>query len=219
MAGIADQLFKSMESYSIARFKRARSTTERTRLFYRNSCVFLLLAWLAGCASTDELFVQYDVNFCPVPAPAVAVRDIALVEGLEVPFLARKLLSWEPAVYFNDDSSALSAAAQQSLQNNINVLKSFPQYLVTVRGFTDERAPLDYNQELGIDRVLSVRTFLGKNGIGSDRVIGESLGESISLAEDSPVASPINRRVELMLLDRDGRPFSSQRQLIMRSTE
>lgn len=181
---------------------------------------------LNGCASTDELFAQYEADFCPVPTQLVekeVVRDRVVIRQIAAalpPPESGKTLPWEPAVYFKSDSAQLTPVATQSLNGNLKLLNKFPRFKMSIRGFTDAHSSQDYNQVLSKQRISAVREFLMARGVSQERVIGHSHGESILLAvSDSSIADEINRRVELMLLDEHGRPLPSRQSIVMGPAE
>lgn len=194
----------------------------RRRLLTSLGLIPAVLLTLTSCATTEELYAQYDEQFCPVgePAPAIAaaisteVVDRVVIK--EVPAAATPTLTWEPAVYFSSDSSKLSRSAKRALDSNVGLLKKFPRHLVAIRGFTDMHSSADYNRQLSQKRIAGVKRYLVKQGIAGTRVVGTSHGESIPLAgQQSAIADNINRRVELMLLDSDGRPLVSHQPVVL----
>lgn len=199
------------------------------------STVVVLAMTLMSCASTEELYAQYDEQFCPVDAHALALPasgaeqiaespvakpPVPRVIVREVPAAAISTLMWEPAVYYNSDATKLSPSARRSLDTNIVMLKKFPRHRVAIRGFTDEHSSAAYNRKLAQERIAGVKRYLKKRGIASDRVLATSHGESIPLAGDqSAIADNINRRVELLLLDSNGRPLASRQPLVLGPSE
>ena len=97
----------------------------------------------------------------------------------------------------------------ERLDTNILVLNRYPTSLVNIQAFTDSLGSLEYNFSLAKRRAMSVVQYLRKQGIHSSRIVVSPLGESLPLIvtnQDQAVAT--NRRVELMLLDTNGRPQS-----------
>ena len=190
-----------------------------------------LLALISGvlmsCASTQDLYAQYDEQFCPVEVRPVADSGIAtqpqVVERVvvkEVPASGAPTLVWEPAIYFKSDSAKLTTYARDSLDTNVTLLKRFPRHLVSIRGFTDAHSSVEYNRELAQKRIADVKRYLTKKGIKGSRIVGTSHGESIPLAANqSAIADNINRRVELLLLDSNGRPVPSRQPLVLGPSE
>lgn len=183
-------------------------------------CLMILpgIYWLSSCASTEELFAQYDDNFCPVVTNIVVqekevIRDRVVVQ--EIPASAQTM-PWEPAIYFDSNKADLSAVARQTLSENLEFLKKFGRYRVSIRGFTDAHSTSDYNHKLSFKRIAAVRNYFADAGITTDRIISRAHGESLAMGrESSPVADNINRRVEMILLDPVGRPLARHHKLVI----
>lgn len=184
-----------------------------------NNRLCLLLPWIAllgACASNEVLFAEYDEQFCAVDDSAGVPVVIEKIVEKEVfrdrPVIKEvlavgKQLPWEPAVYFDSDAVNLNEASVQTLSNNVAFLKKFPLYRISIRGFTDRHASLEYNRQLSEQRTTEVVDYLERAGIDSKRLTLHAHGESIALDESiSPVADEISRRVEMILLDSFGRP-------------
>lgn len=171
----------------------------------------LVMANMAGCASTESLYAQYD-ELCPVEARVtstglVTVTGIAsggagLVAG------ASRSQVWEPAVYFGFDSNELAEAEARRLESNLAVLKQYPTLQVSVQAFTDEKGAASYNQKLAARRLDQVVQYLRDAGISNGRIKRVALGEELPiLADANNEQRVINRRVELMPLDAQSRPL------------
>lgn len=163
----------------------------------KNKLVSILLlstiVLLHGCASTEELFAEYDDKFCVVP---------------EHP---DRTFRWEPVVYFDSDSSLVRAGSMGKLKANIDTLAKLPGYKVSLKGFTDHQASEDYNAALSNRRVEAVRTLLVKEfGLETDRIIGSSHGESSPLTSNFVSPVDVDRRVEMLLLSPDLEPVVNQ---------
>lgn len=172
--------------------------------FWRSTVSMIFIsAGLIGCATNEALFARYDEAFCPVDGVAVATPQRASSPAA----ITGAALKWVPIVYFKTDKNELTPVARKALDDNVSLLLSDADHRVAVRGFTDASASSSYNQSLSRDRLTSVVQYLVKKGVDASRVVGSSHGESVPLARNrSPGGNDINRRVELMLLDRDGRP-------------
>lgn len=168
-----------------------------------------------GCASNEHLFAEYDQHFCSAPGEGVPIVIEKIVERevvrenivvKEVPASATQL-PWEPAVYFDSDCTRLNESSTEILSHNVSFLKKFPLYNVSVRGFTDQHASVEYNRRLSGKRTDKVVNYFAQQGISESRMIVHAHGESIALSDaSSPVADEISRRVEMILLDQNGRP-------------
>jgi peptidoglycan-associated lipoprotein len=80
-------------------------------------------------------------------------------------------------VFFELDSSDISALGQTSLQQNAGVLKQYPTWQITIEGHADERGSAEYNLALGERRALAARDYLVSLGIAATRVRTVSYGK------------------------------------------
>jgi peptidoglycan-associated lipoprotein len=81
------------------------------------------------------------------------------------------------AVYFDYDSTILSAEARKALEQNAAWLKANPDVNVTIEGHCDERGSDEYNFALGENRALAVKNYLSGLGVTADRLATISYGE------------------------------------------
>jgi peptidoglycan-associated lipoprotein len=80
-------------------------------------------------------------------------------------------------VYFELDSSDLTAANQKALDENAGLLKRYPSWTVTIEGHCDERGTAEYNLALGERRATAARAYLISLGIAADRLRTVSYGK------------------------------------------
>jgi peptidoglycan-associated lipoprotein len=80
-------------------------------------------------------------------------------------------------VFFELDSSDLSAAAQKVLDDDAALLKRYPTWAVTIEGHCDERGTPEYNLALGERRAIAARAYLVSLGIPADRLRIVSYGK------------------------------------------
>ena len=80
-------------------------------------------------------------------------------------------------LYFELDSSDVSADGQKVLQANAAVLKQYPAMQVTIEGHCDERGTAEYNLALGERRALSAKNYLVSLGIPADKIKTVSYGK------------------------------------------
>jgi putative exosortase-associated protein (TIGR04073 family) len=109
-------------------------------------------------------------------------------------------------VRFPDDmlfpvgSAQLSKPAQVRLQEVARVLRNTPKAQVLVAGYTDSTGAQAYNQDLSRKRAEAVRTYLVRQGVGSQRIELAGFGEASPVASnDTSTGRMSNRRVELEL--------------------
>ena len=153
---------------------------------------------LQGCATTEELYAQYDERLCRVATPVgVTMATASAVSGAP----------WYISVYFGLDEDELEEEEARLLGVNLQTLKEHPGLRVLVRGFTDSIASDKYNLALSERRVAHVVGYLEGNGLHTSRItiqphFGEDFPVEPNVTEDRRA---VNRRVEMLLLDEDGR--------------
>jgi peptidoglycan-associated lipoprotein len=79
--------------------------------------------------------------------------------------------------FFVLDSSDLDDAGRAVVSSNVEVLKKYPQWVVTVEGHCDERGTAEYNLALGERRAAAVKTYMVSLGIAPDRLRTVSYGK------------------------------------------
>jgi outer membrane protein OmpA-like peptidoglycan-associated protein len=181
---------------------------------------------LSSCASTDSLYAEYDES-CEIPQPKVKVVE-KIVEKIKikkeyitkyetkyktktVTKVERQVIRgirWEPAVYFGFDLATLTPAEQKRLDADILVLDKHRHLKLNVQSFTDSKGSNAYNRRLAVRRQEAVIRYLTAHGIAKARVRVSPLGEELPILGQSVQERSINRRVELMLLDQQGRPLA-----------
>ncbi len=80
-------------------------------------------------------------------------------------------------LFFEYDSSEITAAGQAALDENAQVLKRYPTWTVTIEGHCDERGTAEYNLALGERRAVAARTYLVSVAIPGDRLRLVSYGK------------------------------------------
>lgn len=112
----------------------------------------------------------------PVDEPTGTLRE---VRPTEAP--ADAVVSELQIVYFDYDSSDLSAATVAALQVNAEWLKQHPGVTVRIEGHCDERGTVEYNYALGARRANTVRDYLARLGVAPERM------ETISYGKERPI--------------------------------
>ena len=85
-------------------------------------------------------------------------------------------------VFFETDSSELSAASRATLDRQAQWLLLYPQYTVMIQGHADERGTREYNIALGGRRAAAVQAYLASRGVLLSRI------STISYGKERPVA-------------------------------
>jgi peptidoglycan-associated lipoprotein len=114
----------------------------------------------------------------PVPAPSSVppepLRDDS-ISSASLDDLNRN--SPLQPVFFELDSSDISAAGQAVLNADAALLKKYPSWAVTIEGHCDERGTAEYNLALGERRAVAARAYLVSLGISADRLRTVSYGK------------------------------------------
>ncbi len=85
-------------------------------------------------------------------------------------------------VFFDTDSSDLSAQARATLDKQAEWLNHYNRYAFTIEGHADERGTREYNIALGARRAQTVRDYLISRGVAAQRM------RTISYGKERPVA-------------------------------
>jgi len=109
-------------------------------------------------------------------------------------------------VLFDTNASQLKPGGMHNVEKLVGFLKQYPQRKAMVEGFTDSVGSEGTNQALSGRRADAVRAAMVERGIGSDRLSTMGYGESFPVAgNDSAGGRQMNRRVEIVLSDDNGR--------------
>lgn len=148
--------------------------------FVVSSTVALAVAFLAACSSTsDEAGAAAGTGAGTAPASAAAYAPGSAAEFQAVV---------GDRVFFDFDSYALTAPAQDALRKQAAWLKQYPERKLTVEGHADERGTREYNLALGERRANSVREFLLTQGVNGARLKVVSYGKERPTCTDAAEA-------------------------------
>lgn len=110
-------------------------------------------------------------------------------------------LNMPGSVTFATNSSDLSPAFFDVLNSVSKVLAEYEQTIVEVAGHTDSTGAESYNQRLSERRAGAVATYLGAQGVISQRLITVGMGELRPMSDNgSPAGRQANRRVEITMV-------------------
>jgi len=145
----------------------------------------------------------------PPPPPARTAERIE--DAVPVPSIGEDNISnrsledlnrdspFKPA-FFGLDSAELDDAGRAVVAGNVDIMKKYPSWIVTVEGHCDERGSAEYNLALGDRRALAARTYLISLGIPADRLRTISYGKEFPFdAAHTESAYKANRRAHFMV--------------------
>jgi peptidoglycan-associated lipoprotein len=119
---------------------------------------------IAGCANKDG---------------ALSQAGAAATPGSQQDFV----VNVGDRVFFDTDSSDLTAQSRATLDKQAQWLNTYQQYATfTVEGNADERGTREYNLALGARRAQAVRDYLISRGVAASRI------RTISYGKERPVA-------------------------------
>jgi peptidoglycan-associated lipoprotein len=85
-------------------------------------------------------------------------------------------------VFFDTDSTELTATGQGTLDKQAAWLNQYTRYAFTIEGHADERGTREYNFALGARRAETAKNYLIAKGVSADRI------KTISYGKERPVA-------------------------------
>lgn len=184
----------------------------------------VLLTFLYGCPKKKPATTapDIDVETTSVPAPtttpaaptdveqpaAPVVNDEAEIDplaGSDLGAINAELQrrGFSADVYFDYDESGLTDDTRDKLARNADLLKSNPQFLITIEGHADSRGTNEYNLALGERRSIGVRDYLSSLGVGADRIRTISYGEERGVCtEEEESCWSQNRRAHMLITGR-----------------
>jgi outer membrane protein OmpA-like peptidoglycan-associated protein len=109
-------------------------------------------------------------------------------------------------VLFGTDLARLNAEGMRSAEKLATLLQQNPQRTVLVEGFADSTGSSAHNQELSERRANAVRNSLREMGVSPERINTRGYGETLPVAANDTAANrQLNRRVEIVLSDANGK--------------
>jgi peptidoglycan-associated lipoprotein len=166
----------------------------RLRLRSSHAALALLLATMIAAAACHKNKAPIVRPAPPPPSSSSAARPPAPPEPVPEPTVVPPEPVKEDAIasaslddlnrnsplqplFFEYDSSDVSAAGQATLNANAALLKKYASWTVTIEGHCDERGTAEYNLALGERRAVAARAYLVSLGISADRLRTVSYGK------------------------------------------
>ena len=102
-------------------------------------------------------------------------------------------------INFDVDSATIKPESKATLDDITAVLKSKPDWKLTIEGHTDSTGNDAHNQQLSGQRAASVKTYLVNAGIADARLATQGFGATKPVApNETEIGRAQNRRVELV---------------------
>ena len=101
-------------------------------------------------------------------------------------------------ILFDTGKANLKPTAVDNLKKMAEIMKKYPENVLTVKGFTDNTGTSVINEKLSEERAQAVKKQLALGGIPETVISTQGLGPSHPVAENtSPAGRSQNRRVEI----------------------
>ncbi len=101
-------------------------------------------------------------------------------------------------ILFDTGKSALKPAASQNLGKMAEIMKKYPENVLTVKGYTDTTGSIDRNKALSEERAAAVKNQLISGGIPAGTISIVGMGPEGPVADNSTKDGRAqNRRVEI----------------------
>jgi peptidoglycan-associated lipoprotein len=103
-------------------------------------------------------------------------------------------------VFFETDSSSLTATAQATLDKQAAWLNKYTNYRILLEGHADERGTREYNIALGARRASVVVNYLVSRGVNANRIQQKSFGKErpVAICDDISCWSQNRRAVTVV---------------------
>jgi peptidoglycan-associated lipoprotein len=163
-----DHLLKNGSSGHQASVNGGTGMTNVSRSFRAAKLAALLVAALGMGACAKN----------PAQDNGLAANASAAVPGSQQDFV----VNVGDRVFFESDSSELTAQSVATLDKQAQWLRNYPQYTFVVEGHADERGTREYNIALGARRAQAVHDYLVSRGVQAHRM------RTISYGKERPVA-------------------------------
>lgn len=110
------------------------------------------------------------------------------------------ILNMPSNITFDTDSHQLKNQFHNTLDSVVLVLNEYKSTMITVMGHTDSTGSEQYNQNLSVQRAISVANYLSNKGVAQQRLAASGYGEAFPVApNDTKEGRTRNRRVEVQL--------------------
>ncbi|MBO7483686.1 MAG: OmpA family protein [Alphaproteobacteria bacterium] len=108
----------------------------------------------------------------------------------------------EPVVRFRFNATELDSEGKKKLTWTVEKLKRWPDRTVVLTGYADLWGGIEVNKRISLKRAESVKDYLVKQGISSDRIQVAAMGKQEPLSTKR-VEQYMNRRVEVKFGHKD----------------
>jgi outer membrane protein OmpA-like peptidoglycan-associated protein len=156
----------------------------------------------ASTAAATQLATEAERQRSAEEAAETARRDLLarLSSALPTRSTDRGLVSEIGGVQFATGTATLGDSARENLAKFSGIVASYPALRFNVEGHTDSTGSVATNNELSMQRAITVRDYLIQRGVAASSIDVAGLGSSRPVADETTAdARARNRRVEIVL--------------------
>lgn len=127
------------------------------------------------------------------------------MKELEAQQTERGLVLTLSSVLFDVGKATLKPGSESMLRELTNFMSQYPERNVLIEGFTDNSGSRAFNDDLSLNRAMTVRNALTSRGISMNRIQVRGYGEQYPVASNATAyGRQQNRRVEIIISDERG---------------
>lgn len=153
-----------------------------------------------GCPDTDNDGLADNMDKCP-DVPGTRENYGCPEVSVEV---KKRLAFAATAIQFDLGKSSIQKQSHKILDEIVGILNDYPDYYMTIDGYTDNTGNAERNLELSKLRANSVRDYFISKGVAADRLVADGHGDANPVASNKTSAGRAkNRRVEMDLKLKD----------------
>lgn len=149
-----------------------------------------------GCPDTDKDGIEDSKDKCPNSYGPISNGGCPIIETKD-----REVLSFAmKAVQFELGKATLKSESFSILNQIADIMRKYPDYVLSIEGHTDNTGTSDVNQKLSESRAKACYEYLNQKGIPTNRLKYKGYGQSRPIADNSTYSGrTLNRRVEFNL--------------------
>lgn len=153
-----------------------------------------------GCPDTDNDGVADNMDKCP-EVPGTAENYGCPEVSVEV---KKRLAFAATAIQFDLGKASIKKSSYKLLDEIVQILNDYPDYNMTIDGYTDNTGNATRNLELSKKRANAVKDYFISKGIDANRLMADGHGIDNPVASNKTAAGRAkNRRVEMDLKLKD----------------
>lgn len=149
-----------------------------------------------GCPDSDGDGVGDNEDRCPTKAGPISNHGCPVIKA-EV---KKRLAFAATAIQFETGKAKIKKTSYPLLNEIVKILNDYPDYYMTIDGYTDNVGKPETNLQLSKDRAQSVKNYFVSQGIPENKIVANGHGEADPVASNKTAKGRAkNRRVAMDL--------------------